>query len=647
MRVSTFTRLVALLLSTASLVLVAVLWWASKTLVSLEQQNTHYGALKNDIIIGLSGDIEDYLSTGDAQNLVDAKQRIETIQNQYLPSLSAQLQRQLNTRLQVLLDGIDGDYRALGKLSGNETALLDNALRQMAGSATSLINYAQQAPQDKRGSASRYIELAGDYYQGVLDLSLATQALYQGYSADKQVAVEKAVKQLNALAAEIENTENLGVMSEVDEDELFFGAEPEDLAGDIKAEIRSWPKRYPRDLQSTIEQGQIHQQGIMQLRTEVSSVVDVVIDAEQQLRAAQNVLKQRLLVVFGIAIGLLFILAAAVYWLQRSQVLNPLRQLRDGFATLIESNELNPIVSKNSETEVGEIADYFNQLIERQRNEVRERQEMLRVINEFMSDMSDNLQHIRSGAEQTSAHASHSQTLLGEVQRIGDDVNEVNSQVADNAQHTLTTMAQSLGFADAMLAASSTTEQRIEQGMQSLNQLLAGVEDVSKVLDVINTIAEQTNLLALNAAIESARAGEHGRGFAVVADEVRKLAQQTQASLGDIHAQLNSLSANSQRVSQHIGELATQAQAQTDNAEELKRNAEDISQSAEHANQVAAQATDYAHRQRDMLIEFERSMQDMQKQISASDTRVKDIHLSLQQQMQSIRASLGLDNQSA
>ena len=242
MRVSTFTVAEAGSVLNSHLVLVVVLWWASKTLVSLEQQNTHYGALKNDIIIGLSGDIEDYLSTGDAQNLVDAKQRIETIQNQYLPSLSAQLQRQLNTRLQVLLDGIDGDYRALGKL-GNETALLDNVLRQMAVLGNPLINYAQQAPQDKRGSASRYIELAGDYYQGVLDLSLATQALYQGYSADKQVAVEQTVKQLNALAAEIENTENLGVMSEVDEgDELFFGAEPEDLAGDIKAEIRSWPK---------------------------------------------------------------------------------------------------------------------------------------------------------------------------------------------------------------------------------------------------------------------------------------------------------------------------------------------------------------------------------------------------------------------
>ena len=120
-----------------------------------------------------------------------------------------------------------------------------------------------------------------------------------------------------------------------------------------------------------------------------------------------------------------------------------------------------------------------------------------------------------------------------------------------------------------MLAASSTTEQRIEQGMQSLNQLLAGVEDVSKVLDVINTIAEQTNLLALNAAVERRLVSKnHAGGFAVVADEVRKLGAANTSFFGRYSRPTNSLSANSQRVSQHIGELATQAQAQTDNAEE-------------------------------------------------------------------------------
>ena len=48
-------------------------------------------------------------------------------------------------------------------------------------------------------------------------------------------------------------------MSEVDEDALFFGEEAEDLAGDIKSELISWPKRFPRDLASTLEQAEQRQ----------------------------------------------------------------------------------------------------------------------------------------------------------------------------------------------------------------------------------------------------------------------------------------------------------------------------------------------------------------------------------------------------
>ncbi|WP_462157445.1 methyl-accepting chemotaxis protein [Pseudoalteromonas sp. GB56] len=641
MRVSTFTRLLALLLSLASVLLVITLWWAYSTLVTLENQTAHYAKLKDDIIIHLSAEIEDYLGSGDAQFLLNAQQRIETIQQHTLNELSEPLQKQLTPMFAQLLGGIQGDYRALGKLSGNDTALLDNALRQMAGSATSLLGYARKADDDKRELADRYITLAGDYYQGVLTLTLATQALNQQYSKDKEESVNQALTQLNALAVQIEQLDNLGVMTELDEDELFFGAEPEDLADEIKAEIRTWPKRFPRDLQGTIEQGQTRQQGMAQLRSELAQIVDVVITAEQQLLDEQNAVKARVLMSFGTAIGGLFLLAIAVYVLQRSQVLNPLRQLRDGFAALIESNELKPIASKNDKTEVGEIAAYFNQLLQSQQEQDSARQQMLKVINEFMSDMSDNLQNISQGAEQSAALAGHSRTLLVEVQQLGDDVNAVNTQVAQNAQHTLGTMQQSVRYAEDMLQASSTTEQRIDEGMQSLQQLLAGVEDVSKVLDVINTIAEQTNLLALNAAIESARAGEHGRGFAVVADEVRKLAQQTQQSLSDIHAQLNELSGHSQRVSDNINGLAAQAQSQTDNAQELKRNAESVSQSAAQASDVAEQATDYAARQQQMLEQFESSMLDMQAQIEGSDTKVKEINHSLQQQMVTIRESLG------
>ena len=640
MRVSVFTRWLAILLTSASLFLAGVLFWASNLLNTLDQQNNGYNQLKNAVLVELSGSVESYLSTGDSQYLTQSSEIIKKLKQAHISQLPSELATTMQTRLDALDADINGKYRAIGKLSGNEMALLDNALRQMSGSASSLVSYASKA--DDNPVKTQYYALASDYFQAVNQLSIHTYHLSLNPDANAQTSLQNSISALQTIANKIERLDNLGVMSEVDEDALFLGEDAEDLGDEIKSELSSWANRFGKDVQNTLTQSQSRQVGIKALRADIQTLIDIVLSAENDLKASQDALKMNVLVLFSVAIGLLILLAAGVYFVQLNQVLNPLRQLRDGFADLINSNEMKQIHSKNPDTEVGEIAGYFNQLIQRQQLEAQERQEMLSLVNEFMAQMSQNLSQISQQSENTYNQVEQTQGLLHNIKDLGEQANEINTQVSDNANSTFEAMSQSVQFADAMLEASSSTEQRVEQGQESLNELLKGVSDVGTVVEMIRTIAEQTNLLALNAAIESARAGEHGRGFAVVADEVRKLAQQTQDSLSDIHQQLNTLGENSKKVSEQMGALSQDAQAQTEHAQELKRNSEGVAQSAQTANQVASHAMELAQQQSSLVDDFSQAMRNMKDQVNSSSQQVNDIQTELQQQMVQVRQSLGL-----
>lgn len=641
MRASTFTRLLAVLLTFASVLLAMTLLWASQTLLKLEQQDGAYRQLKNTIMVDLASYLSNYLAQGDSQYLTQASSLISQVEQKQLTLLPAALKSQLTEQLITLNNDINGKYRALGKLSGNETALLDNALRQMAGSASSLINYARSASDNSHNTLS-YYKLANEYYSEVINLSLFSYQLVLDYQQSVEQSLQQSVKNLNVLAAKIEQLPNLGVMDKVDEYSLFIDEQSEDLATDIKSELSSWPNRYPRDLTSTLTQAQQRQTGADELRTQLSNLSKTVINAEQALKTQQDNLKQQVFWVFCVAISGLVILAGGVYIVQRNLVLNPLRRLRDGFAFLIETNEFKNIVSSNPKTEVGEIAQYFNQLIERQRIEAQERAQMLKVVNAFMQQMSKHLQTIEQQTTTSYGQVEQNQYLLTDIQQIGEQVNDINTQVADNAQSTFSAMEQSLGFAQSMLSASADTQARVERSIQSLQELLNGVEGVSKIIEVIRNIADQTNLLALNAAIESARAGEHGRGFAVVADEVRQLALQTQGSLSEINGQLTILSENSRLVATQITALTQGAQSQTQNAQELKLNSEAVASNAKNANKVAFEAMKLAKQQSNLLDNFSQSMAEMKGQVSESSSLVDDIRHQLQQQIHSIKGGLGL-----
>lgn len=119
----------------------------------------------------------------------------------------------------------------------------------------------------------------------------------------------------------------------------------------------------------------------------------------------------------------------------------------------------------------------------------------------------------QSLANSSTAQANAVELLSGTM----DQANDLAQKNAENALHAEHVIGE-------MRADVATGQEKMDALLRSVQAIQEASGKISSVLKAIDDIAFQTNILALNAAVEAARAGEAGKGFAVVADEVRNLA---------------------------------------------------------------------------------------------------------------------------
>jgi methyl-accepting chemotaxis protein len=94
-----------------------------------------------------------------------------------------------------------------------------------------------------------------------------------------------------------------------------------------------------------------------------------------------------------------------------------------------------------------------------------------------------------------------------------------------------------------------------KETMNSAETLDASMNDIRRILTLMEEIVSQTNLLSLNAAIEAASAGDAGKGFSVVADEIRKLANLSKRSVLEIDTIIKGIQESSSKTLSQMKEV--------------------------------------------------------------------------------------------
>lgn len=108
------------------------------------------------------------------------------------------------------------------------------------------------------------------------------------------------------------------------------------------------------------------------------------------------------------------------------------------------------------------------------------------------------------------------------------------ASVSELAARTLEAAEQGQRDAEAFQAAVERMKQDNRSIAGAVDRLQRRVQQIGRIVELINTVADRSDLLALSAELEGTRAGDVGRGFSLVGAEMRRLAENVLESTSEV-----------------------------------------------------------------------------------------------------------------